>query len=360
MTVELKIDGKIHTGWKQARITRGIERAASDFDLTVTEKVPGTIDPPVIRLGSQCELWAEGERVVTGYVDEIPTNVNAHARTFTFRGRSKTADLVDCSAINEPGEWSNVSLGKIAAEIAAPYGVSVVSNVSVEPFTTFRLQPGERAFEAIERACRMRAVLFTDDAEGRLVITRAGTTRVGTQIRQTVSDRERNNVLESNALYNDRDRYSEYVVKGQAAGTDELFGEAAAAVSARAVDPGASRKRVLIITAETQSSVGGARERAEWEAAVRRGKCLRASYTLQGWRQGDGSLWRPNMIVSVVDDLNRVSGDLLISEVTYSLAEDGRKVTLSVVPPEAFDRIPEAEKESGGDSLSWLTEFLVK
>ena len=358
MTVELKIDGKVHSGWKHARITRGIERAASDFDLTVTEKVPGDSNPPRIKPGSACELWAEGEKVVTGYVDEVNTAVSATRRTFTFRGRSKVADLVDCSAINEPGEWANVSLAKIAADIAGQYGVSVDSRVSVDPFTTFRIQPGERAFDAIERACRMRAVLFTDDPAGRLVITRAGTERAGTQIRQTVAERERNNVLQSNALYSYRDRYSEYIVKGQAVGTDDVFGDDAAAVTAKATDGGTPRKRVLILPADTQSTTAGARERAEWEAAVRRGKSLRASYTLQGWRQADGTLWRPNMIVSVLDDLNRVSGDLLISEVSYSLGEDGRKVTMSVVPPEAFERIPEAEKASGGGGSDPLSKYL--
>ena len=357
MTVELKIDGLIHSGWKSARITRGIERVASDFSLTVTEKTGTSSTVPDIRPGRLCELLDSGEKIVTGYVDEVSTGYDAGRRTVTFRGRSKTSDLVDCSAINKPGEWSDVGLAKIAADIAAVYGVSVISGDVGEAFSTFRLQPAETAFNAIERACRMRAVLATDDAEGRLVLARAGADRASTEIRCTPADRARNNVLSADALFSHRDRYSKYTVKGQAAGTDDIFGEAAAQPVASATDAGITRRREIILQSETQGGAGTMRERVEWEKAVREGKSLTATYTLQGWREASGTLWRPNSIVSVVDDMGGVRGDLLISEVTYSIDDRGSLAILSVLPPEAFTRLREAE-DSGGGSVDPLAKYL--
>jgi len=352
MSVILKIDGKAHEGWKSVRITRGLERVASDFDLTVTEKVAGTRDLPEIKPGKSCELLANGVLVVTGYVDEVNSQYDANSRSLTFRGRSKTGDLVDCSAVNEPGQWSDVNLAKIAADIAGPYGVSVVSPDTGENFSTFRLQQGETAFSAIERACRIRAFMATDDGQGRLVLTRAGTRRASTQIRCSITDPENSNVLTGSASVSHRDRYSKYLMKGQSVGTDDLFGDDAASPSATATDSGITRPRVLILQAETQAVIGGLRDRVNWEASIREGKALSLSYSLNGWAEADGTLWAPNVIASVVDDLNRIKGDFLVSEVSFSLDERGQITTLSLVPPEAFALIPEGEHGGKTDTLS--------
>lgn len=70
------------------------------------------------------------------------------------------------------------------------------------------------------------------------------------------------------------------------------------------------------------------------------GKALGTTYTVQGWRQSNGALWRHNMLVRVVDPVIGFDRDMLIAEVTYSLGPEGTITTMVVGPPDGFEPEP--------------------
>ncbi|MNJ69299.1 phage late control protein GPD [compost metagenome] len=101
--------------------------------------------------------------------------------------------------------------------------------------------------------------------------------------------------------------------------------------------------------------------RANWERGNRMGKALQATYTVQGWRQSNGALWRHNTVVRVIDPLIGFDRDMLIAEVTYSLNDQGTTTTLVVGPPEGFEPEPsdplkrrKLKKGKKGDSFEYL------
>lgn len=110
------------------------------------------------------------------------------------------------------------------------------------------------------------------------------------------------------------------------------------------------RNRTLVVIAPQAASTGDCRTHARWERATRAGRSVAASFTVQGWReQGDkGALWEPNKLVPVDDDVTRLKGDMLISEVNFDISDQGTTTTLTVYPPEAFELIAEAPKKKGG------------
>lgn len=76
---------------------------------------------------------------------------------------------------------------------------------------------------------------------------------------------------------------------------------------------------------------------------------LRLTYTVPGWRGASGALWRPNTLARVDDAFLGIARELLIVSVTFLLsAEDGTVTELEVAPPEAFERLPEAEERGKG------------
>ncbi|MGI4941937.1 MAG: phage baseplate assembly protein, partial [Janthinobacterium lividum] len=52
--VTITTGGKIIGGWQAVRITRGIERMPSDFDIALTELYPSAADQIVIQPGASC------------------------------------------------------------------------------------------------------------------------------------------------------------------------------------------------------------------------------------------------------------------------------------------------------------------
>lgn len=340
--IELRVNGRSYGGWKEARVARGVDRAAGDFSLTVSDRWPGQSVPQDVRPGDACQVMVNGQTVITGYVDEVKPNYGPTTHEVQFSGRSKTADLVDCSVVHSSGQWSGASLRGIVRDLVSPFGLSVVEQAPLTAgIPDFQIQPGETAFNALERVCAVQGLLVCDDARGNVVFARAGTVRGTGQIRFKRGDaevRNRNNVLNAAGTFSWRERFSRYIVKGQAAATDDWNGLQAAGVEAEVSDTEIGRYRPLIVIAEEQVGGATAQQRAKWERSTRRGKGLVIEYTVQGWVQDtSGTLWEPNTLVSVDDDYQQVRGTLLIAGCTYQIGQSGSTTVLRVCAPEAFD-----------------------
>ena len=333
--VRLVVSGQDYGGWKEVSITAGIERQARDFTLSVTDRWPGATEiPRRIRPGDLCEVYIGADKVLTGFVDGTPIGYDASQVSVGVKGRSKTADLVDCSAINQPGQWRNQKIERIAADIASPYGIQVVAETATgAPIVDHQIQQGETAFESIDRMLRLRQLLATDDEHGRLVFIEAGRARAATAL---VMGGEQGNILKADTDLDHKDRFSEYVCKGQRTGDDTAFAAAVSEEQASIADSAIKRRRVLVLKQSGQADEGTCRDRVEYERAHRAAKSLATTYTVAGWRQADGSLWRPNLLVRVRDGIIGFDQDLLIAEVTWQLSAAGMLTTIKVGPKDGY------------------------
>lgn len=339
--VRLVVNGHGHAGWKEVRLSAGIERQCRDFSLTVTDRWPGNEVIRRVRPGDLCEVWFGADKMLTGYIDATPISYEAGQVTVSVNGRSKTADLVDCAAQHRSGQWRSASVLRIAQELAAPYGVTVLAEVEPGNIAEHQLEPGETVFESIDRLITQKALLATDDGEGRQILTRAGRLRAGTALETGM------NILTGSASLDFKERFSEYICKGQRAGNDHDFGAAVAQSAASVTDASITRRRVIELRAEGQGDIAACRDRVRWEAAYRAGKSYQTTYTVQGWRQADGALWLPNQRVQVRDAVIGFDLEMLIAEVEYSQSESGTIATLTVAPVAAFELLPEVPKPKG-------------
>lgn len=387
--VRLLVKGQEYGGWKDVRIEAGIERQARSFDLTVTDRWPGAVDdlPRRIRPGDECVVYIGDDRVATGYVDGTPIRYDGHSITVAIRGRSKTADLVDCcpeqgstgggagggaqkgwgalsltaidgtKAASAPasravapnakggsgGQWRGQKLEQIAADMAAPYGINVVAQVDTGAALAHQVQQGETVFESIDRMLRARHCLATDNALGELVFIVAGSGgQATTAIELGV------NVMASETELDYKKVFSVYICKGQRSITsqqtdeDEAGEDVETAVtdsvgaSASVTDSRVGRKRLLVLKQSGQADEGTCEDRVRFERAHRGAKALETLYTVGGWRQADGSLWVPNQTVRVIDAVIGFDLDMLIAEVNYILDDQGMRTELKVGPLDGY------------------------
>lgn len=355
-TLDLVIGQRVFSGWTGLRVTRELERMASDFDIEAAGIWPGDdapvmpFDPVVIRLG--------GVIVLTGYVDEVAPSLDATTHAIRIAGRSKTADLIDCTPELRGSELRGATLEAVARALAAPFGIEVVSRVDAgDPLLSeAMLDKGETAFDAIERLCRLRGVLATDGPAGELIITRAGDTRAVDTIE------EGRNILSGKVSLRGDKRFSRYIVQAQrqtaAAASASGDGDdadadpaerpnagVAVSVLGLAEDPEVPRYRPRIIKAEAAMNAAQARERAVWAATTARAASLRGQIVVQGWLQSDGQPWLLNQLVGVQAPTLLMSGEFLIAGVSYGLdVRTGRTTELTLGPPEAWT--PEPPKVS--------------
>ncbi len=350
-TVALRVDGRDFSGWKSVQVTRGLEQVASSFVLQSRPAFPGDDNPVQIRPGSACEILIGDDTVLTGYVDDVSPRYDKKQHVLSVTGRSKVADLVDCSATAEPGQWRNQTLAQIARALAATYSVEVVA--AADPAAVIPrvvAQTGESVVAVLERAARLRAVILTDDAQGRLVLTQAGTDEASDALEQP------GNILAGAGRFSAADLYTDYVCKGQHVGSDEVYAESAAAPFGEASDTTLSRTRTLVLPAEQGADIDRCKTRATWEAATRAGKASGAVYTVAGWRQRDGSLWEHNRLVRVKDSLLAIDGTLLIVSVTLSIGDTGAYASLAVAPAAGYQPLPPQKPRPRGSKTKTATD----
>lgn len=343
--VRLLVAGTEFGGWKSVAIQAGIERQVRDFDLTITNKWPGNTEiPRRVHPGDTCELYIGDDKVLTGYVDATPISYDGTSVTVGVRGRSKTADLVDCAAINSPGRWATAKIERIAADLAQPYGVQTSAQVDTGEPLTHAIEQGETVFESIERMLKLRQQLATDDADGRLIFIEVGS--AGTA---TTSLELGKNILSCDAPLDFKDVFTEYVVKGQRPGSDDEYGEDVAGETATLTDDTIARRRVLIIKQGGHCDGASAKERVAYERAHRKAMALATTYTVQGWRQENGALWLHNMLVRVKDAMVGFDDEFVIAEIQYRLSAAGMLTTIKVGPKDGYVNKPAKKgKKKGG------------
>lgn len=160
------------------------------------------------------------------------------------------------------------------------------------------------------------------------------------------------NILSASAAYDATQRFSEYLLKGQASGDDAASGKTVASPIATASDPGVKRHRPLMVIAEEQATLANLDIRAKWEASTRAGRGKPVTIVAPGWRAPSGKLRDRNIIVSVAAPELFADGAMLVQSVTYRLDASGTTTELVLVPPEAWSRmaVPEtAEVSRVGD-----------
>jgi prophage tail gpP-like protein len=350
--VTLVVGGRRYGGWKSVRVTRSIESLAGSFALEVSDRWDGATAPWPIAEQNACRVEIDGEVVIDGYVKTRDLSGDASTRTLSYTGKDRAAEIVECSLLvqgaGEKGnKWTyrNLDIAQFAAEITKSHGIKV----TVQPGLVLKkdpilvAHPGETGWDALRRVVGSSGVLVVSDGSGGILITRSGNTRATALI-------EGINILHAAAKYDGTDRYHRYVISSQVPGTDDASGEATR-IQAEAVDEAVQpTSRVLLIRPDKGYNAADAKRRADWEARTRAARAETVTIAVQGWRQPSGALWPINAISRVKSPrMVGVDGDMLISQVEFSIGEGGRVTQLNLVRPDAFEPEPQATvKASGG------------
>lgn len=362
----VRIGEREYSSWEEVTLDRAIDAACGSFVVRVTspEQVGSrgvAAGGPVAVSGAgilyelpfgpqdQVEIAAANEVVCTGRVDSLESELNSSGGTLVrLAGRDRSADMVDCSAPNKPGEWFNVGIRDLARDLATPFGLSVTVTGAAAVLPSFSLQEGETAWNALERACRMRGLLCFSDAFGNLVIEApgAGGFDGGGRIAQG------ENLTTARLTLNDAERFSIYNVRGQRPGAIDGGAEAAILIEGNALDAGVRRYRPLVVLAESAVSPADAQLRAQWEAIVRASRAHRLSCVVPGWRRPLSSRpWRINTLVPVLIPRMGINAELLIMQTIFRRSKRGGTTTeLVLVRPDAFQ--PQPQIEAAADPLT--------
>jgi len=117
----------------------------------------------------------------------------------------------------QAGAMENQGVLSIVKALAAPYGLAVRSEIpETGKLSDHTIEPGETAFESIDRLLTLFRVFSTDDAKGMVVLAKPGSEGRAVDALQLGK-----NVLAGNTQLDFSTVFSEYQVLGQRSGTDD-------------------------------------------------------------------------------------------------------------------------------------------
>jgi prophage tail gpP-like protein len=329
--ITLSVNGQAYVGWLQSEVSRDLESISATFSVPIS--LPAGFVPPIKRQ-DLVRVEIGKTLVCTGYVLAAQAFYNARDCGVVIMGRDRTGDLIRASAIHAGGQWRNVGLDRICRDILAPFGLELVVEADIgAPVVDFKLAHGETALDALARAAKLRGVILSRDAAGRVVLAKAGKKKFKGTIRRGW------NVIEMRDIGTDEQRHSEYIVYGQSH-TVASF-EAARGLKAKAVDAEMQRYSPLIINAQGNTTQAELQALADHTARVRRGHSMGFAYTVEGWTF-EGEAWPLNERVAIYDDVAGLAGDeWLITSVRQTCSlQNGDVTELVVRPVEAYDSVP--------------------
>lgn len=348
--VTLRIEGVDWKGWTSCQITRSVDAIAGGFALGLTDRwEPGQRAMP-LAAGMRCELLSScgsgaPTPLISGFIDKTGFSLSAASHSVTAEGRDASGDLVDCAAVHSPGQWLRLDAAQLAAILGRPFGVAVSVAAGVNPggvFPSFKVEPGESAFDALARALKQRELLCLPDGRGGLVLTKIAQEKASTALIQGV------NILSASATFDLGERYSDYIVQGQRQGSDAAYA-AACSVRGETRDEGVTRYRPCVLRAEQQGDAASMRKRAVWEKTLRAAKSTAVTLTVQGWRQDNGALWPLGGLVDCELPWLGIAQELCITRLVLGRdARSGTTARLELKDPDAFQPEPDAPGGKNG------------
>jgi prophage tail gpP-like protein len=371
----LLVNGMPYYGWTEVRVSRGLTRCVTDFDIAVSERWSGQAEPWQIKPFVPCQIRIGTDPLLTGYVEIYDPQISGTAHAVRIKGASKTQDLVECRPDIQAGQFSGYTLAAVARAVSGLFGIGVVVDTPAadQVVQNAQMERCETAWSFLERLCRLAGVLATDDVNGNLVLTSAGTNRASGRLLEGVS------ILAGRATLSSNKRFSNYIVKGQSrigcGGADAWggFGNIGATapvapagavqtqLRAEATDRDVPRYRPFASIAESQMTPQQMQQRANWQRNYAYGQSLKATVTVVGWRQPDGRLWTVNEMIPVTSPSLGVDQDLLIAETKFFLDDHGgRRTELLLGPVEGYTPDPgqvrihkKGRGHKGGSGVNW-------
>ncbi len=294
--IVVRIDGKEHNQWKSYSIDSDFLIPADAFDFDIG--VPADHGDIEDYSGLTAAVEINGEKVLTGLVDDCHHSLSKSDRSLSIAGRDKASILLDCSV-----PMTNVKgLTMMAAikRLAEPLGIKNVAHKAEQNPRVDKvdIEPGQSAWDAIMRLANYAGLHAWFDPAGTLTIGGAdyATPPVASLICNPGD--KANNIISVTAETSLRERYSEVTFLGQS----HTRGGSRAQHNLKWVykDPSLpfyKPKTVVLSDVEDLAALKKAAKKqiSDWRLAG-----FTLTVTVPDHKTADGVLWTPGQRVHIV------------------------------------------------------------
>ncbi len=361
--MKLEVNGVPYENFVSASVELRLDALSNTFSFEAVD----TGELP-FKGGESCKVLVDDEVVLTGFIEIVQGSYSARSHRILIQGRDKTGDLLDSTIGIISDIRAPISLKSIIEKVIlnlvdndeSKVNIFVIDNAEPELFNKaedlIAPEHGDNAFEFIEKLARKRQVLLSSNKDGDIVITQSSAEFINGRI-QNILGSDTNNVVTASFSYDTTGRYNIYkLVSALNPSTLNFAGltDLAEVVNQSGGVPDSNIRlgRQLILVSEAASSNAQNKDRATWEANIRKARGRVYSAVINGYRDLDDNLWEINKLVPIIDSFAGITANMLINSIAFTFDDqNGRQTTMSFVDENAYTLIleePKTEKIGAG------------
>ena len=356
--IALKVDGTSYTNFLEGGLDIRLDALCNTFSFKMARTEKETLP---FKTGMSCEVWVNDTLRLTGTIELLTVRYSSDEHTIEISGRDRTANLLD-SNINIINDIeAPIALSEIIRKVISHIGsdLEVVDNAEPPNFTEAQdvaaPEPGDNAFEFIEKYAKQKQVLLTSNGKGNVVITRSNQEQNNNLRIQNTKDATDNNVLNATYSNDNTGRFNLYYIASQlnpvalvTSGKTSL--STIVSQGGQTEDTEINKGRQLVLVSESSYGDSDSINRSLWEANVRKARGRIYEVEVHGYSIED-TLWDINQVVTVQDDFVGISGPMLINTVSNSVSlTTGSITSLMLVDVDSYQLAlsEPLEQEDGG------------
>ncbi len=343
--MKLEVSGVEYTDFTSLNATLHLDALANVF--TFEAAAPNVSQLP-FKGGELARVTVDGEPILTGYIEIVGGGYDSQGHGITYQGRDRTGDFLD-SMIDTIGDLGQtISLKSVIEKVISSIGINifVIDNANPKKFNPAQdieaPEPGDNAFDFVESLARQRQVLLTSNSDGDIVIEKVPDGDSNGTL-QNIRGAANNNIISADFTFDQTKRFRVYkfasslnpitLNKTNKTSISTIVGQKGSVID---TDIRIGRQFVDIPESTFGSEDNG--DRALWEANIRKARGRIYSCTIQGYTPGpDFDIWRPNRLVTIVDEFADIDAKMLINTVDFSLdPQNGRLTTLTLIDQNAY------------------------
>jgi len=333
--IELIVNGNPFTEFISASVTTSIATMAGDFNFTASS----VDDIPTFKKRDPIIVSVEGEKKLTGFIDEISGVDQEGSHTVSYSGRDKTGDFVDSqiNVIDELRPSGALTLKRIIEAVISHLGSDLVVIDDVNPAAfdvvedRINTQVGQSTLDFLLPLARKRQVLLPSNSDGNIVISQSQPIDSGAVLQRLLRS-DTNNIISQSWELDDTQEFNVYIHRGQ---LDPRALNSAGETNASSIEdqgaivtitgPRVGRQKVILETGSYSNKQ--LKDRALWASQLAKARATRFNCVAQGHRNTAGQLWQENTLVQINSEVADISRKMLLNMITFSQGEGQATIT---------------------------------
>jgi prophage tail gpP-like protein len=302
------------------------------FTFTTSEQEPlGEWSALRLKPPDPCQIFLNGYLVVNGWIDTRQVFYDGHQHQVQLQGVSWAARAGRAPAVSQTGEMKQKDIQELSQQLLSAIGLNLVTKGMLDKykFPRVSIQPGETAWDTIERHARQVGAKLVDDPQGNFVLAGKGFTGTPYVV-------EGLNILWGREIIKSTAQNAQQFTMAQGPGSDDESGAKVAqrhgkdsSANPMLTQGGTLGRSLAEIPAFADAMM---KMRAQHESNISDTNQINVQVSVLGWEKPGGGLWVEGEMVYIYSPMLIMDRTLFVWSVTYTQdASGGTRTELHLV-----------------------------